>query len=340
MSAKISFSPVARGILLAAAIVVVLYGLKAASDLLAPFLMAIFVTIICSPALFWLRRKGVPDYLALITVLISIGLVGAMLVGLLTNSIAELNASLPEYRSNLISLYEQFRTWVGQWGVELPEPDLLQLINPDKLVEMFNHLLSGVSGVVGDALVVFLAVLFLLVEAVHFPDKLRRVLSNPAKSMPYFEGFVNTVLHYLLLKSATSAITAGCVAVLLLVLGMDFVPLWTVLAFLLNFVPYVGSALAAVPVIIVALVDLGWVGAAWVLIGYVAINLMVGQIIETRLIGNKLDLSSFVVFVSLAFWGWILGPVGMFLSIPLTMLLLIALHSNESTQKYAELLKS
>lgn len=334
------FGPISRGVLLAAAVVVILTGLKAASGLLAPFLMAIFVTIIVAPWLFWMLKKGVPENLALLIVLAGIGLVGAMVASLLSSSVAEFSAVLPNYSTKLTALYSQFREWTGQWEIiVLPEINLLEVFNPEKLVTMLNHLLNGVSGVLGNALLVFLAVLFLLIEAAHFPTKLRAILENPDSSLPHFKSFVDTVLHYLVLKSVTSAITAFCVLILLWVLGLDFIPLWTVLAFLLNFIPYVGSAIAAIPAVIMALIDQGWVTALWAAAGYVAINIGVGQVLETRLIGNKLNLSSFVVFVSLAFWGWILGPVGMFLSIPLTMLLLIALQSNASTRKYAALLR-
>ncbi len=334
-----TFSTVGRALILCAAVVIILSGMKAASGLIAPFLMAIFVAIVCSPSLSYLRNKGVPNWLALLIVLAGVGLAGAVLVAGLSGSLAELSSTLPGYKVKLTVLYQEFRLWLSGWNIALPEPNLLNVLSPDNLVTMFNRLLNGLSGLVGDALIVFIAVLFLLVDAVHFPEKLKGMLDDPERSMPHFSHFTQTVVHYLALKSVASGITAACVALLLWFFDFDFIALWTILAFFLNFIPYLGSAIAAVAPIFIGLIDHSWGVAVSVAVGYIAINVLVGQIIETRLIGNKLNLSSFVVFVSLTFWGWILGPVGMFLSIPLTMLVLIALQSNEKTKRYATLLQ-
>ncbi len=340
MLGQANFSALGRALLITAAVFIILSGMRAASGLLAPFLMAIFVAIVCSPMITWLRNKGMPNALALTLVLVMLGLAGAMLVAWLSGSLAEFSSDLPGYKVKLTLLYQNLREWLAGLGISLPEAAGLNVLSPENLVGMFNRVLNGLSGLVGDALIVFIAVLFLLVDAVNFPDKLRKVLSNPDESLPHFTLFSETVVDYLAMKSVASAITALCVALLLGVFGYDDIPLWTILAFFLNFIPYLGSAIAAVAPILIGLIDQGWVVAVSVLAGYVAINILVGQIIETRLIGNKLNLSSFVVFVSLTFWGWILGPVGMFLSIPLTMLVLIGLQSSERTKRYAALLES
>lgn len=326
--------------MLCAAVMIILSGIKAASGLIAPFLMAIFVAIVCSPSLSFLRGRGVPNSIALIVVLLGVGLFGAMLVAWLSGSLAELSSTLPNYKIKLTVLYQDFRAWLSGWNIAIPEPQSLSLLSPDSLVIMLNRLLNGLSGLIGDALIVFIAVLFLLVDAVYFPEKLKSVLNDPDKSMPHFAYFTKTVVHYLALKSVASGITAVCVAALLWFFDFELIVLWTILAFFLNFIPYLGSAIAAIAPIFIGLIDHSWVVAVSVTIGYIAINILVGQIIETRLIGNKLNLSSFVVFVSLTFWGWILGPVGMFLSIPLTMLVLIALQSSDATKRYAVLLQS
>lgn len=333
-----NFSPVSRVLLAAAALVIVIAGMKAANSLIAPFLMAVFVAIVFAPSLFWLERKGVPHSLSVLIVLTLIGLVGTLIVLWLGNSLAEISSILPGYKAKLTILYVQFQTWLGSWGVKLPEIQALNILNPDNLVKMLNTLLNSLSGLVGDALIVFIAVLFLMIDITRVPSKLKSLFDQPEKSMPYLVKFSDTVIRYLALKSITSAITSVFVAILLWYFNYDFIALWAVLAFLLNFIPYLGSALAAAAPIMIGLIDHSGVTAIWVAIGYVAINILVGQIIETRLIGTTLNLSSFVVFVSLTFWGWVLGPVGMFLSIPLTMLLLIGLQSNDNTRRYATLL--
>jgi predicted PurR-regulated permease PerM len=333
-----SFSPLSRALLVAAALVLVIAGMKAANSLIAPFLMAIFLVIIFAPSLFWLERRGVPHSLSVLIVLTVIGLIGTLIVIWLSNSLSELSSILPGYKSKLALLYEQFRNWLANWGIRFPDAQTLNILNPESLVKLFNRLLNSLSGLIGDALIVFIAVLFLMIDIIHVPEKLRSIFSVPEQSMPHLVRFSDTVVRYLALKSITSAMTAGCVALMLWYFDYDFIALWAVLAFLLNFIPYLGSALAAAAPIVIGLIDHSGVTAIWVAIGYVAINILIGQIIETRIVGTTLNLSSFVVFASLTFWGWVLGPVGMFLSIPLTMLLLIGLQSNENTRRYATLL--
>ena len=116
-----------------------------------------------------------------------------------------------------------------------------------------------------------------------------------------------------------------------MLIGVDYHVLWGLLAFLLNFIPTFGSILAAVPPVLLAIVQLGFGEALMTAALYVAVNVIVGSILEPRFMGKGLDLSSLVVFLSLVFWGWILGPVGMLLSVPLTIMLKIALESSPDT---------
>ncbi|GIT48057.1 MAG: hypothetical protein Ct9H300mP13_8530 [Gammaproteobacteria bacterium] len=139
---------------------------------------------------------------------------------------------------------------------------------------------------------------------------------------------MDTVKTYLVIKSVMSLITGAGIALYLIVIGVDFALLWGWIAFFMNFVPYVGSLIAAIPVIVLTLLDPGPDIALLVAFGYLAINILVGNVIEPRYLGQGLDLSTLVVFLSLVFWGWLFGPVGMFLSAPLTMLLKIAAESH------------
>jgi predicted PurR-regulated permease PerM len=142
---------------------------------------------------------------------------------------------------------------------------------------------------------------------------------------------MGTVKRYMSIKAMVSLITGVIVYVALKIIGVDYPLLWSLLAFLLNFVPNIGSIIAAVPPVILALVQLGSLSALMVALVYVAINMIVGNWIEPRYMGKGLGLSTLIVFMSLVFWGWILGPVGMFLSVPLTMLLKIAFETSEDT---------
>ncbi len=335
-----SFSSAAQAILVAAAVVVVIAGLRSASSIVAPLLMAVFISIICSAPLFWLKRHGIGNTIAIVVIIAVVGLTGAGVFGLIANSLDEFSSSIPRYKQNLGQLYTQLNTTFESWGFSIPVERIREQFSPNSFIKFLNYMLNGLSNILGDGMVVFFAVLFILTEVATLPTKLRESLKNPEESMVHFEAFISKVIHYLGLKAATSALTAIIVAIFLWILNIDYVFLWAVLAFFLNFIPYIGSILAGLPAVLLGLIDHGiWV-ALWATSGYVAVNIIVGNIIETRWMGDGLNLSSFVVFVSLIFWGWVLGPTGMFLSIPLTMSILIALESNPSTQPYAKLMQS
>ncbi len=330
----------ARFIMVCAAVVVVIAGMRAATDILAPLLMAGFISIICSAPLYWLKRHGLSNFMALILIILVVGLVGASVVGLIASSLDEFSSSLAQYRKSLGDLYHNLNTFLERWGYGIPLDGLYEQFDPNLLILSLDYMLNGLSNIIGNGLIVFLAVLFILAEASTLPEKLRSSLANPDESMVHFRTFLNKVVHYLVLKAATSLLTALCVAVVLWFLEINYVFLWAVLAFFLNFIPYVGSFLAGLPAVLLGLIDHGLWVALWALLGYVTINIVVGNVIEPRWMGEGLDLSSLVVFISLIFWGWVLGPTGMFLSIPLTMSIVIAMESNPETRSLARLMRN
>ncbi|MCA9428815.1 MAG: AI-2E family transporter, partial [Candidatus Omnitrophica bacterium] len=189
-----------------------------------------------------------------------------------------------------------------------------------------------------NGMLILLTVIFILAEASSFPRKLREVMTNPDESLPHFARFADNVNRYIGIKTTVSALTGLLVWLSLVLIGVDFPVLWGILAFLLNYVPNIGSIIAAVPAVILALVQMG-VGSALLVTGiFVAINMVMGNVIEPRYMGRGLGLSTLVVFLSLVFWGSMLGPVGMLLSVPLTITAKIALEANPGTAWLAHLL--
>mgnify|MGYP005989045895 FL=1 len=150
--------------------------------------------------------------------------------------------------------------------------------------------------------------------------------------MVHVNHVLSKIRHYLAIKAATSLLTGILASLALVLIGVDYPFLWGMLAFLLNFIPNLGSLLAAIPPVILALIQLGPIGVMWTGISFFAINNVVGNYLEPKLMGKMLGLSAFVVFLSLILWGYIFGAVGMFLSVPLTMMIKIALDTNEKTR--------
>jgi len=187
---------------------------------------------------------------------------------------------------------------------------------------------------------IVLTLVFILSEAAGFPDKVRAMLGNRNAELHEYGAIMQGVNKYLALKTMTSLATGVLVTVLLKILGVNFAFMWGLVAVLLNFIPTIGSIIAAVPAVLLALVQLGLMSAAWVAGGYLIINVLIGNILEPKIMGSGIGLSALVIFVSMAFWGWVLGPIGMLLSIPLTMTCKIALAGNPETRWLALLLGS
>ncbi|MEJ2034102.1 MAG: AI-2E family transporter, partial [Deltaproteobacteria bacterium] len=179
-----------------------------------------------------------------------------------------------------------------------------------------------------------------LLEASSFPAKLRASRHDPQAALAGYEQVVRDINDYMKIKTWISLATGIFIAIWLAILGVDYPLLWGVLAFLLNYVPNIGSIIAAVPAVLLALVQLGTTSALLAAAGYLAVNMVVGNVVEPRFMGRGLGLSTLVVFLSLVFWGWVWGPIGMLLSVPLTMMIKIALASNEETRRFAILLGS
>ena len=334
-------SPMRTGFLLSfASLVVVIAGMKAASPIVIPLLVSLFLALILAPAMFFLKRRGLPTWAALSLIVVAMVIVLASLTAMLSVSINKIASGLPQYESRMIEHLDVLRAWLETTGLNPSSQDLTALVDPALLITLFGRLVSGFGNILANGLLILFAVLFLLMEATELPLKIKYALLQPSQSIEYMNRFLKTVKTYLVIKSVMSLVTGISIAVLLAVLGVDFPILWGWIAFFMNFVPYVGSLIAAVPVIVLALLDPGPETALLVALGYLVINVIVGNVIEPRYLGRGLDLSTLVVFLSLLFWGWVFGPVGMFLSAPLTMLIKIAAESHPSGRRLSILLGS
>lgn len=321
-----------------ACFVIVVAGMRAAGDILVPFLFSAFIAIIFTPPLFWMQKKGVPNLVAIcfiITCLVAIFYLIARFVG---TSVNDFSNSIPEYRQLLVSKLGGLQLWLARFGIEISDDMLKNSLNPATAMQMAAKTLSGLSGALTNAFLILLTVIFILLEATSFPKKIRAGLKTPEKSLAGFSKFTESVNRYLVLKTIFSLITGVFIWIWLSVLGVDFALLWGLLAFLLNYVPNIGSIIAAVPAVLLALIQLGTLPCLLTGLGFLIVNTVVGSIVEPRFMGQGLGLSTLIVFLSLVFWGWVLGPVGMLLSVPLTMILKIAFESNEETRWIAVML--
>jgi AI-2 transport protein TqsA len=311
-----------------AAFIIIIAGLKAASQIVVPFMLSVFIAIICAPVMSSLRQRKVPTWLAIILVVLLI-LVGigslAVLVGA---SLDNFSSQLPSYKARFAEEMSSLIQVINSLGLQISYDQVKGYIDPSALMQMVANALRGLGSALTNLILVVMIVIFILFEAVELPKKLSLALNDASQSLQKFESFIKSVNRYLVIKTLVSILTGVLITLWLWILGVDFPILWGVCAFLLNFVPNIGSIIAAVPAVLLAFVQLGSLSAGLTAIGFLAVNLVVGNVIEPRYMGRGLGLSTLVVFLSLLLWGWVFGPVGMLLSIPLTIIMKLAFEAN------------
>jgi AI-2 transport protein TqsA len=327
-------------IVILASFVIVVAGMKAASPLLVPFFLAVFIAVICTPPLFWLQRKGMPKVLALVLILTAILVVGLLFGALIGSSLNHFLSSLPGYQERLSTHIAALISWLRDQGVNIPAKEVPRSLNPGWVMSLAGGIFAALSSVLTNGFLILLTVVFILLEAADLPKKLQVVLKNPERSLSTIEKFSQSAKRYLVIKTLISAAVGLVIWLWLLILGVDYPVLWGTLSFILNYVPNIGAIIAALPVALLALVQLGVGPALLTVLGFVVVHIVIGNIIEPKLTGKGLSLSTLVVFLSLVFWGWVLGPIGMILSVPLTSLATIALESYEKTRGLAFMLGS
>lgn len=321
-----------------AAVVIVIAGIKAAAAILIPFLLAVFVAIVLAPGQRWLVTRGMPQPLALVLLILALLLSGLLLAALLGSSLEQFSRSLPHYQERLHEGATWLLGWLADHGAVVSRELVFDTLDPGKAMQLVARLLGGLGSVLTNGFLILVTVIFLLAEASVLPSKWRLAFSAAESSLAHAGEVAASINRYMAIKALFSLLTGLVVGLWLYALGVDFPLLWGVLAFALNFVPNIGSILAAVPAVLLALVQFGWFTALLVVMGYLITNVVIGTILEPRYMGRGLGLSTLVVFLSLVFWGWLLGPVGMLLSVPLTITAKIALAAGERTRWIAVLL--
>ncbi|MDX8383006.1 MAG: AI-2E family transporter [Ghiorsea sp.] len=324
-------------LIISACLVIIIAGLKTAGPLLVPVLLSAFLAIICLPPLYFLLNKGLGVTSAVLGVTSGLLLLGILVSVFAGAAIADFSHNMPLYQTRIQGQTAELLHWLQGFGVELPAGGLVESFDPSVIMKMVGDLLSSLGGVLTNAFLIVLIVIFLLFEAVSLPHKWA-VMGEHAPSTSSFEQFLSTVHRYLVIKSVVSLATGGVITLWLSILGVDYAVLWGLIAFLFNFVPNIGSIIAAVPAVMLATVQLGLDSALLTAAGYLVVNIMMGNVIEPRFMGKGVGLSTLVVFLSLVVWGWILGPVGMLLSVPLTMIVKLACEAKKETQWIAILL--
>jgi predicted PurR-regulated permease PerM len=333
-------SPSAKVLLVCACLIIVFAGIKAASVIMVPFLLSAFIAIACSPLINWASQYKVPRAFSVSLVILFILIIGFMLAGLVTQSLAEFRQNLPQYTTQLSGEFAWILDKLAVLNIHVDQSLIMSYLDPGMAMSMATNFLAGMGNVLSNLFLILLTVIFMLFDAESMPKRIHVALADPEMKMTHIDRFLKSVNSYLAIKTLVSIGTGAFIGVWLYVLGVDHFLLWAVLSFLLNYIPNIGSIIAAVPAVLMAFVEFGFATAGLAGLGFLVVNTVMGNMIEPRFMGKGLGLSTLVVFLSLIFWGWLLGAVGMLLSVPLTMVVKIALESREESKWIAILLSS
>lgn len=331
---------ISHPVVVLAALVVVIGGLKFASDLMVPFLLALFIATVSGPPMIWLNKKGLPMWLSLILVMAGVFVLILFIASLMGGSVAKFSQDLPVYDALIRERFSSMLIWIEAKGINLPTNDLLDAINPGTALQLVSGLMNGLGSLLSNGLMIMLMAVFLLSEGSIFSKKIHYLEEHSGRDFSKLSQITRDINRYLGIKTLTSLGTGVLIGLWLYILDVPYPLLWGTLAFLLNYIPTIGSIIAAVPTVLFTLIAVSPLTALWVVVAYLVVNGVIGNIIEPLFMGARLGLSALVVLLSMIFWGWVFGPVGMFLSVPITMFFKIAMGASPSTQWISILLGS
>jgi AI-2 transport protein TqsA len=321
-----------------AALIIIFTGVIYAKTILCNFLLALFISIICAQPISWLEKKRIPRWLALIIVMLGFIILFSGFTLLVGETLSSFSNNLSKYVSALTTISNSFFQFLNEQGLNIPQEQISDLVQPARILQFTASALNKLFNMMGNTFLIFLISLFMLMEFGSFSIKAKAIRSESDNSIFYYSTILQNIRNYLGIKTLLCLSLGILVYLALLIIGVDYPLLWALIAGLMNYIPNIGSIIATIPTVLFALVQLGLGGALWTLGSSLLIHIVLGSFIEPRIMGKGLGLSTLVVFLSLLFWGFVLGIVGMFLSVPITMTIKIILEQSEKTKWIAILL--
>jgi len=320
-------NPIYKTILTLSGLIIIFAGLKVADKIIIPFFLSMFISLISFPLLTFFKSKNINNPASVTLVLITIMTVSLSIAALIGTSLNSFRKSLPDYKEKIYGEIDKVLILAEKYDINISSEILYDYVDPTFIMQSVANTISAFGNVLTNYFLILFIVMFTLLEAAGFSNKLKMAFNNTDQSIATFHRFSENMNKYLTIKTFISMITGLLVYTSLSLINLDHAIMWGLIAFFLNYIPNIGSIIASIPAIIIALIQLNFYYALLVALIYLVINVVMGSIIEPRYLGKELGLSTLIIFLSLVFWGWLLGPVGMLLSVPLTMVVKICLMS-------------
>ena len=296
-------------------------GLRSFADIVGPVFLALVLTIAVSPLRRLLVKRGVKGWLA---ALIALVVVNAFLLGVaaaLAFSVAKLATLLPTYQDNFADMVDDARGWLADRGVGGEQIQAaLEKIDLGEFFDVLQGWLTGLLGIASNLGFIVIILFFMGIDAAAFPDRLREAARIRPAVTGALTGFARGTTRYLIVSTVFGVIVAVLDVGVLYLLDIPLPWLWGLLAFITNYIPNVGFFIGVVPPALLGLLDQGWSTFLWVIVAYCVINFIIQSIIQPKIVGDAVGMSTTLTFLSLVFWAWVLGPLGAILAIPLSLL--------------------
>jgi len=321
-----------------AGLTIVLYGMKHAQSILSPVLLAMFVVMGLSPALDWLRRRRMPSWAAIAVVMVVFLVIGLLVGGILATSLGQVNTKLPEYEQNLSNMFSDMNTWFADHGIDIS--GLTEnAFSPSKIFSWITGAARYLISQLTSVFLIILIVAFMIAEVYSFPRKLYVRAQTGPKLYESFDNFARVTRTFLFTLTWLNLLTATLAAIIYFAFGVDFALLWTIVFFMLSYIPNIGFVLSVIPPFFVTLFEQGFTRAVIVVVLVIGVNGFVNNAIAPRYMGQKTGLTTLIVFLSLVLWAWVLGPVGALMSVPLMIMVkLLFFDRYESTRPISALI--
>jgi AI-2 transport protein TqsA len=320
-----------------ASIGIILALVHIAADVVTPFLIGAVLAVAFQPLSTVLRNRGLPTVVSVaITTLLVLSIValGGFLIYVAASSLA---ADLPEHGVRAAALRDSFASWLDANRLHDAARSVREFSLSGPATRMAGDAALRATGMLQGLFFVLVVTAFIQLEATGYRRKLAKVLGGVRKTR-WLSGALHEIQRYLIVKLILSASNGVLLGLWCWLWGVDSPLLWGLLAFGLNFIPFVGSLLAAIPPIFLAVIEGGIGSGLGVASGYVMVNLVVDSIVEPRILGRAMGLSPLVLLLAMLIWGLVLGPIGAMLSVPLTMTVKLVLERDPELRKFAILM--
>jgi len=331
--------PVTTPLIVVASVVVIVAGLRAAAGFLVPILSAVLLTLVLAPAVAFLVRRRVPKGVAIAIVTSLVVAVGAGIGVVVGDSLVSFSREIPARTAGLEELQAHAFEVLRRFGIAVPaEGPLNPALDAQKLLGLVQSLLGAIRNLVANGFIIVMLVVFGLLQIGRTRTTMEQALGADTGIPDVIERYTSDVFQYLKVKALMSLGTGVLVWLVLVLLRIEYAMLWGLMAFLLNFIPNIGSLIAAIPPVALGLLDYGVGRAVVVAAAIIGVNTLFSNVLEPRLMGRSFGISPWMVFVALLFWAYVLGPVGMILAIPLTVALKLGFEMSDRTKWIAALM--